>query len=108
MNLAEHLQTCIAEECGEIVDAALAIQKVFHKSLRFGFSDVNPEDLKTKKEILKKELNDMLAAIELLVEIGFLDEVPIDFELIDAKKKKILSFIKIPVLTERVLADVES
>lgn len=70
MNTVEHLLVCGAEEAGEIVDAALRLQKRFCKSLRFGNDATNPDTNITAIEHLIAELNDLEAVVELLVESG--------------------------------------
>lgn len=93
MDMSEHLRTAAAEECGEIADAALRVQKILHKSLRFGLDSVNPEDLKTNAQALRQELNDLQGVVELLQESGVLPQQLLDRELIDQKKQKVRKYM---------------
>lgn len=59
MNVTEHLLTCLAEEGGELTQAAT-------KSLRFGLQDIGPGLEQTNKERLEAEIADLLGVVELL------------------------------------------
>lgn len=87
MNITEHLMVCGNEEAGEVAVAALAVAKALSKALRFGQTDTNPERNMTAVEVLAAELNDLEAAVEMLLEAG----VPLpglhDRDAIEAKKR---------------------
>ena len=102
MSPQEHITVCTSEEAGEIAELAfelgkyaLKLSKDFHKPLRFGFTDVDPESGKTKIEMLKAELIDLKACIELLQEAG----IPLfdldDRTAIEAKKAKVMKYLKV-------------
>lgn len=65
MTILEHLLTCLAEEGGEITQAAT-------KALRFGLLDYPHEGAPTNTEQLVAELNDLLGVARSLVEVGAL------------------------------------
>ena len=88
MNKIEHLLMCVAEEAGEVAQAA-------GKSGRFGVTDSHPKrDMVPNNEYLVKEVNDLLAVLEMLIESG----VPLhgigNREDIEAKKHKVLHFME--------------
>ncbi len=83
----EYLLACIAEEGGEISQAAC-------KSLRFGLSDKAPYSDSTNSQNIVKEVNDLLAVVEMLNEecrqlsgIGDRDEI-------QKKKNKVNRFME--------------
>ena len=86
MNKIEHLLLCVAEEGGEITQAA-------GKAGRFGLSDSPPNGGLPNNEYLVREVNDLLGVLELLQEHG----VPLpgigDREMIEAKKAKVTHFM---------------
>jgi hypothetical protein len=53
MNIHEHLLTCLAEESGEIAQAA-------HKALRFGIDDGYPGTERTNRRDIVQEVNDLI------------------------------------------------
>ncbi len=55
----DHLLACVGEECGEV-------QQIVGKALRFGIADTNPQTGNTNFYELTKELNDLIAAYEML------------------------------------------
>ncbi len=70
----------LAEELGE------ASHEIF-KVLRFGFKDHPPGKIKTNRKRLHRELNDVMAVIDELVEIGSLDIFKIHDEVNKSKKR---------------------
>ena len=86
MNRTEHLLVCLAEECAEVGQAA-------SKALRFGLTDQPPGGGLRNNEYIVRELNDVLAIVEMLGEhgvelIGMFDRVAID-----AKKAKVKNYM---------------
>jgi len=63
MNKIEHLLLCLAEEAGEVVQAA-------GKAGRFGLNDQPSPDKLSNNEYIVREVNDVLAILELLKEEG--------------------------------------
>lgn len=63
MNKVEYLLTCVSEECGEVSQAAC-------KANRFGLHDSAPDSTLNNQELIVKEMNDLLAVIEMLKEEG--------------------------------------
>ncbi len=59
MNRREHLLWILAEECAEVAQRA-------SKAARFGLYEVQPGQDKNNSERLRKEINDLLAATEML------------------------------------------
>ena len=87
MNKVEHLYMCVAEECGEITQAA-------GKSGRFGYDDYPPGGGLPNNEYLVREVNDLLGVLELLEEEG----IPLpgvgDRAMIEEKKAKVKRFME--------------
>ena len=86
MNVIEHLLTCLAEEGCEISQAV-------HKAQRFGLDDINPKSGQSNRKDIVAEVNDLLGAVELLIENGV--ELPglFDREAIEAKKARIKTWM---------------
>jgi len=80
MNIPEHLLTCLAEEGGEITQAAT-------KALRFGLLDYPHEGAPNNTEQIVAELNDLLGVARLLVARGVL---PPDWQSEDKQKAKMV------------------
>ena len=78
MNSKEHLLTCIIEEAAEIQQAAT-------KALRFGLEDGYPGTDRTNADDLCKEINDLVAVVELAEESGIITK---KHTLIDIEQKK--------------------
>lgn len=89
MNINEHILTCISEECSEII-------KDISKALRFGIDDINPETKQTNRLAIAKELNDLIAVVELAIEnYDLLDANVIDgFVSKELKKRKVLNWME--------------
>lgn len=68
MNYTDYLLACASEECIEV-------SKELHKSLRFGLTDINPDDKEQKPNKLNValELVDLISVIELLKEEQIFD-----------------------------------
>lgn len=84
MNRTEHLLSCLAEECAEVVQRA-------SKALRFGLSEVQPGQEFTNQQRLWHELNDLAGVAELLIRdtgAGGLSR-----DLVNAKKDKVEQFL---------------
>jgi NTP pyrophosphatase (non-canonical NTP hydrolase) len=88
MNVAEHLITVLAEECGEVAHDC-------SKALRFGLDDVNclTPGGPTNRERIAKELNQLFASIELCQETGLLPANFLDREIIEAKKAAVARYM---------------
>lgn len=102
MTPINHLTVCTSEEAGEVAELAFELGKVslklskdLHKALRFGFTDVDPATGLTKIEMLVNELIDLKACVELLQEAG----IPLfdldDRTAIEAKKAKVMKYLKV-------------
>lgn len=89
MNSKEHILTCISEECSEII-------KDVSKALRFGLDDINPETKQTNRVAIAKEINDLLAVVELAIEnYDLLDANIVDsFVSKELKKRKVLNWME--------------
>jgi NTP pyrophosphatase (non-canonical NTP hydrolase) len=59
--------TILSEECGEVVQVAAKCQ-------RFGIDGVNPVDNSTNRSRLTQEVGDLLCMIEILTELGIVDQ----------------------------------
>lgn len=87
MNKTEHLLTCLAEECAEVGQAAA-------KALRFGIDDMPPNGGLPNNEYIVREMNDVLAIIELLRGHG-IELNGIGYRVaIDEKKAKVERFME--------------
>lgn len=88
MNAQEHLLTTLAEECSEITKAAC-------KSLRFGLDDRSPLDPggMTNREKLIYELNDLVATVNMLEDIGVVPHAWQDQKLQADKQGKVAKYM---------------
>lgn len=86
MNNAEHLLSCLAEECAEVA------QRV-SKALRFGLEEIQPGQAFTNAERIAQELNDLVAVVELLEEAGLLPRTGTMLA-IEQKKLKVGQFME--------------
>lgn len=86
IEIKDYFLACIGEECGEI-------QQAIGKSLRFGLLDTNPVTKKTNWVELRKEIHDLIAVYEMLCD-EFDRVETLDRELIDAKKERVLKYMK--------------
>lgn len=99
MKTSDHLLVVSGEEAVELAEASVALQEITThalrfsqhtaKSLRFGPHEINPVLQKTPVESLVCEMNDLIAAVEMLQEAGI--ELPGlgDREYIEQKKQRI-------------------
>lgn len=85
MTRLEYLLVCLGEECGEV-------QQESSKCIRFGENNYEPETSELNKERLHKEIHDVLATYELILEELGVPEFKIDKELILKKQKKLQGF----------------
>lgn len=79
MNLVQFLLTKLAEECNEVGQMAL-------KSQQFGLGEVYTD--KSNRERLHKEIDDMMASIEMLNDVGL--DYKLNRDNIDNKKNKVI------------------
>lgn len=101
MNRVEHAMTVAAEECSEVAQAALDadipglarqaahIAQTIGKALRFGINDGYPGAGSTNGENLVREVNDLIGALEVMIEEGIPLPGLLDRAAIDAKKARI-------------------
>jgi NTP pyrophosphatase (non-canonical NTP hydrolase) len=87
MDRKDHYYTCLNEEAGEVIQAAC-------KCMRFSEEDGYPNTDRTNISDLTKELNDVLAVIELLQEEGVVFNGLFDRDQIEAKKKKVKEWLE--------------
>ena len=87
MYKAEYLLSCIAEEGGEITQVAC-------KCLRFGVLDSAPDSILTNEQQLVKEVNDLLAVVEMLEDEGYNLSGVGNREDIENKKDKVHRFMR--------------
>jgi len=88
MTATEHLLTCLAEECGEVMQNAT-------KSLRFGLADRNVLDPTgpTNRERLVDEPNDLMGVADMLADRGMIPKNWRDQEKQDAKRHEVAKFM---------------
>ncbi len=88
MNRKEEVLTILAEECGELIQAAI-------KVIRFGADECPPNSEEPNKTQLEREMGDVLAMMRLADE-----EVGLDLDRIigfaDAKLEKVEKFMRNP------------
>lgn len=86
MNKLEYLLTVLSEECSEVSQQVAKIQ-------RFGADNYHPTTKTVNRELLVKELNDLLAVVEMLNSMGFdLSDVGNRID-IDNKKFKVSKYM---------------
>jgi hypothetical protein len=66
MNREEHLLIILSEECSEV-------SKEVSKALRFGLSDMKPEQIFTNADMISKELGDLIGIAEMLYDEGIIE-----------------------------------
>lgn len=86
MNKAEHLLTCLIEECAEVQQAAT-------KALRFGLDDGHPEGTATNEQDLMKEISHFTAVAELLQEENILTLPMFSGPEYNAKKERVRAYM---------------
>ena len=93
MKRDDHLLVILSEEAHEISMAAGRIGQAASKALRFGMADGYPGTARTNRDDLVKEVNDLVATLEMLQESGV--ELPglFDLDAINAKKAKVEQFL---------------
>ena len=57
----------LSEECAEVIQAVSKIN-------RFGIDNYKPGKSKTNRQHLEEELGDLLAMVDILIELGVVDE----------------------------------
>lgn len=88
MNLEQYLLAKLAEESAEIAKIAL-------KAQQFGFYETKSGQLYTNTERTHQELDDLMAIVEMLNDLGFNYEP--NQERIEAKKKKVIRYLRYSV-----------
>jgi NTP pyrophosphatase (non-canonical NTP hydrolase) len=79
MNTQEReVMNILSEECAEVIQAV-------SKCHRFGLHNYKPGKPKTNCEHLEEEIGDLLAMVDILLDIGVVDQVSLEV----AKKAKI-------------------
>ncbi len=68
MNKTEHLLSCLIEECSEVIQDAC-------KAQRFGIKDHHPARKKQNKDLLTKEINELIAVAMMLHKEGIIDSI---------------------------------
>ena len=88
VNKAEHLLTCLMEECAEI-------QKSAAKALRFGLDDHAPDSESNNAEDISAEIHDLLAVIEMLKEERIIPDTCLQDSKskIERKKEKVKKYM---------------
>jgi hypothetical protein len=86
MNKQDHLILRLSEECVEV-------SKECHKALSFGIED-RYKRMPSVREKIVLELNDLFAVVEMLQDEGVLPMIVVNDRLIDAKKKKVVKFMR--------------
>jgi len=72
MNTKEReVMNILSEECAEVIQAV-------SKCHRFGLNNFKPGKPKTNCEHLEEEIGDLLAMVDILVDIGVVDQVSLE------------------------------
>jgi len=87
MTLDEHLLTCLAEECSEVV------QRIT-KALRFGLDEVQPGQEFTNSQRIGQELIDVAAVLELCNRRKLVPNVRLTHEDLTRKELKIVKHME--------------
>ena len=77
-NQEREVMNILSEECAEVIQAV-------SKCHRFGLTNYKPGKPKTNCEHLEEEIGDLLAMVDILLDIGVVNQVSLDV----AKKAKI-------------------
>jgi NTP pyrophosphatase (non-canonical NTP hydrolase) len=77
-NQEREVMNILSEECAEVIQA-------ISKCHRFGLHNYKPGKPKTNCEHLEEEIGDLLAMVDILLDIGVVDQVSLEV----AKKAKI-------------------
>jgi len=77
-NQEREVMNILSEECAEVIQAV-------SKCHRFGLHNYKPGKPKTNCEHLEEEIGDLLAMVDILLDIGVVDQVSLEV----AKKAKI-------------------
>ena len=77
-NKSKEVMDILQEECAEVIQAVSKVS-------RFGIDNFKPGKPKTNREHLEEELGDLLAMVDILKELGIVNEQNLD----TAKKAKI-------------------
>ncbi len=89
MNREEQLLVILSEECVEVA-------KEVSKALRFGLDDFEPGTIKTNRQKIAAEFNDLFAVAQMLVEEGILDNSKMLCPLaITIKQEKVEKYLEI-------------
>lgn len=88
MSLQQYLLTKLAEEGAEVGQIAL-------KTQQFGIAEKCPGQRYTNAERTHQELDDLMAVVEMLNDVGFGYEP--NRERIEAKKEKVVKFLRYSV-----------
>jgi hypothetical protein len=86
MNKANHLLTCLAEECAEVSHRIC-------KAMRFGLEEIQPGQSLTNAQRIAEELDDLVAVIEMLEDEGLVPRTGTT-QSIERKKAKVRSFME--------------
>jgi NTP pyrophosphatase (non-canonical NTP hydrolase) len=63
----DEVMNILCEECAEVIQAVSKIN-------RFGIDNYKPGKSKTNRQHLEEELGDLLAMVDILIELGVVDE----------------------------------
>jgi NTP pyrophosphatase (non-canonical NTP hydrolase) len=63
----DEVMNILSEECAEVIQAVSKIN-------RFGIDNYKPGKSKTNRQHLEEELGDLLAMVDILIELGVVDE----------------------------------
>ena len=88
MNLVENLLLTAGEEAAELI-------KAFSKANRFGFTSVDPATEKSAGATIAKEMNDLLAVIELLRDRGIVIQDIGDPLMVGEAKKRFVGQLEV-------------
>jgi NTP pyrophosphatase (non-canonical NTP hydrolase) len=88
VNYKEHLLTCLIEEAAEIQQAAT-------KALRFGLQDGYPGSNTTNAQDIAREINDLIAVIDLCRENGIISQPAESKHMYEAKRERVKKYMDV-------------
>ena len=81
MNQEEEVMAILGEECAEVIQA-------ISKCNRFGMDNSKPGKPKTNRQHLEEEIGDLVAMVDIMMDLGIISVAAVDFSAV-AKVEKL-------------------
>jgi NTP pyrophosphatase (non-canonical NTP hydrolase) len=81
MNQEQEVMAILAEECAEVIQA-------ISKCNRFGMDNFKPGKPKTNRQHLEEEVGDLVAMVDIMMDLGIISVAAVDFAAV-AKVEKL-------------------